>query len=293
MHIICKTICCHLYKISVEAFHFLFCSGIVSRKGAIVDDSGATASRLEKLAKFQISIVKHALSFPSVERVVYSTCSVHQQENEDVVQEVLRSFQGEFALEEVLPKWTYRGVTKDFSDGNKCIRLSPENGLTNGFFVACFQRVSSPGKNAGGSTVNGSVKVGDTAVSLGNGSEVTNGVQDGKDNLSANAVGNVSAKKKKKKKKRKIDDLDSETSTGVSTSEKNPRLSEENSKCDTLNSDITQDISIDDQKIQGSATENVPVSSNKKYVQKNKDSSHNRKKSKQKKKRGSKTPVTG
>ena len=259
-----------------------------------MDDSGATAARLEKLAKFQISIVKHALSFPSVERVVYSTCSVHQQENEDVVQEVLRSFQGEFALEEVLPKWTYRGVTKDFSDGNKCIRLSPENGLTNGFFVACFQRVSSPGRNAGGSTVSGAVKVGDVVESSENGSEVNKGVNDGKDNLSANAVGNVSAKKKKKKKKRKIHEVDSETSNGVSVSEKNPRLSgEESNNDDNTTSNVTPEKCIDDEQSQGSASENGPVSSNKKYVQKNKDSSHNRKKSKQKKKRGSKTPVTG
>ena len=35
--------------------------------------------RLESLAKFQLSVLNHALSFPFVKRVVYSTCSVHQQ----------------------------------------------------------------------------------------------------------------------------------------------------------------------------------------------------------------------
>ena len=35
--------------------------------------------RLGSLAKFQLSVLNHALSFPFIKRVVYSTCSVHQQ----------------------------------------------------------------------------------------------------------------------------------------------------------------------------------------------------------------------
>ena len=35
--------------------------------------------RLLSLAKFQLSVLNHALSFPHVKRVVYSTCSIHQQ----------------------------------------------------------------------------------------------------------------------------------------------------------------------------------------------------------------------
>ncbi|KAL5104796.1 28S rRNA cytosine-C 5 methyltransferase [Taenia crassiceps] len=47
--------------------------------------------RVEKLASLQAKILRHALSFPSVEVVIYSTCSVYQQENEAVVRELVES----------------------------------------------------------------------------------------------------------------------------------------------------------------------------------------------------------
>ena len=45
--------------------------------------------RLAQLASFQRAAVLHAMKFPSVRRVVYSTCSIHQAENEDVVAAIL------------------------------------------------------------------------------------------------------------------------------------------------------------------------------------------------------------
>ena len=40
---------------------------------------GLDKKRLRMLAAFQLRALLHALSFPSVKRVVYSTCSVHQE----------------------------------------------------------------------------------------------------------------------------------------------------------------------------------------------------------------------
>ncbi|CAJ1085562.1 probable 28S rRNA (cytosine-C(5))-methyltransferase [Xyrichtys novacula] len=53
------------------------------------DDSTADQEknqmRLASLASFQLRCLNHGLKFPSLKRLVYSTCSVHRQENEDVV----------------------------------------------------------------------------------------------------------------------------------------------------------------------------------------------------------------
>jgi putative methyltransferase len=48
--------------------------------------------RLENLRSFQISALKHAMTFPNVRAITYSTCSIHEAENESVVSEVLSTF---------------------------------------------------------------------------------------------------------------------------------------------------------------------------------------------------------
>lgn len=87
-------------------------------------------------------ILKHALRFPSLVRCVYSTCSIYDMENECVIQEVITDpeFSSKFELaDNILPTWNHRGSNK-FEFGHKCLRASPEENLTNGFFVALFQR---------------------------------------------------------------------------------------------------------------------------------------------------------
>ncbi|KAJ1965095.1 hypothetical protein GGI12_001011 [Dipsacomyces acuminosporus] len=132
-------------------------SGIVSRLDALVDshisaidgssgknEGDAEKTRLSNLADFQLSIILHAMKFPSVKRISYSTCSVHKEENEGVVARVLQS-QGEFVLaprEQVIPTWPRRGLDDAglAKEQASCVlRTLPEDG-TNGFFVAGFVR---------------------------------------------------------------------------------------------------------------------------------------------------------
>eukprot|EP00742_Colponemidia_sp_Colp-10_P006396 GILJ01006854.1.p1 GENE.GILJ01006854.1~~GILJ01006854.1.p1 ORF type:complete len:467 (+),score=80.83 GILJ01006854.1:94-1494(+) len=75
----------------------------------VSDANGQLEDRVMQLSKFQISVLNHALSFPRVQRVAYSTCSIHRQENEDVVNQVLES-NPQFNLVHCLPSWPRRGL---------------------------------------------------------------------------------------------------------------------------------------------------------------------------------------
>jgi len=70
-----------------------------------------TDERVEALASFQEAALRHALRFPAALRVAYSTCSLHEREDEAVVAAVLQEA-GElgFGLVAALPAWPRRGV---------------------------------------------------------------------------------------------------------------------------------------------------------------------------------------
>ncbi|XP_078082143.1 28S rRNA (cytosine-C(5))-methyltransferase [Mustelus asterias] len=115
-------------------------SGIVNRLNQLTDDEASSSTeRLQALANFQCKALNHALSFPSVERVIYSTCSIHREENEDVVEEILQQHGNRVRLVNLMPSWPYRGLAT-FLEGPWCIRAAPKDTLTNGFFVAMFEK---------------------------------------------------------------------------------------------------------------------------------------------------------
>ncbi|KAI8991385.1 S-adenosyl-L-methionine-dependent methyltransferase [Mycotypha africana] len=138
-------------------------SGIISRLDHLVDDEGSTENdssnsnnsndqtrqeRLKNLSDFQISIIEHAMKFPNAKRIVYSTCSIHTEENEHVVNTILKN-NPNFELapyDSILPTWSRRGLVEEFGGNQdlakRVVRTSPAEDLTNGFFVSCFVRKS-------------------------------------------------------------------------------------------------------------------------------------------------------
>lgn len=96
------------------------------------------------LASSQFKLLAHAGRFPGARRIVYSTCSTLDEENEFVVAKaaLLLGTIG-WALTHALPTWPRRGKAVaglSAGDAERCARFDPDEDLCLGFFVAVFER---------------------------------------------------------------------------------------------------------------------------------------------------------
>ncbi|KRH93449.1 Proliferation-associated nucleolar protein (NOL1) [Pseudoloma neurophilia] len=85
----------------------------------------------------QVCLLKKALRNESAKRVVYSTCSIHEKENEEVVASVIRHFYKEWRLEKIETDFGRKGSKKYEFHENV---LYFDRGETIGFFCAVFVR---------------------------------------------------------------------------------------------------------------------------------------------------------
>eukprot|EP00179_Madagascaria_erythrocladioides_P010691 CAMPEP_0198367052 /NCGR_PEP_ID=MMETSP1450-20131203/154992_1 /TAXON_ID=753684 ORGANISM="Madagascaria erythrocladiodes, Strain CCMP3234" /NCGR_SAMPLE_ID=MMETSP1450 /ASSEMBLY_ACC=CAM_ASM_001115 /LENGTH=624 /DNA_ID=CAMNT_0044074527 /DNA_START=21 /DNA_END=1897 /DNA_ORIENTATION=- len=116
-------------------------SGLHFREDLVDRDEAQASTRLNSLAAFQETILATMLTIPTAKRLTYSTCSIHIEENEQVVHAVLEQARDlGWRLEKALPEWERRGETNVFAEADKCVRTDPEHDRTGGFFLALFVR---------------------------------------------------------------------------------------------------------------------------------------------------------
>jgi putative methyltransferase len=106
---------------------------------------------MESLSNFQLVALKHAMSFPHVQRIVYSTCSLHDIENEGVVSQALQANPDwQLVAPACLEHWKRRGhVVADLTEIQaQCLIRADRGDETNGFFVAYLERKSTSVEDA-------------------------------------------------------------------------------------------------------------------------------------------------
>ncbi|KAG4030513.1 hypothetical protein MFRU_012g02460 [Monilinia fructicola] len=119
-----------------------------------VDTDAELKSRLAALAEFQLELLLHAFKYPAARKITYSTCSIHAEENELVVQKALASDIAKEKGWKILRRenqirgmreWPVRGSV-EACDGDEvvaegCIRANKgDEHATMGFFLAGFVR---------------------------------------------------------------------------------------------------------------------------------------------------------
>ncbi|XP_024886031.1 probable 28S rRNA (cytosine-C(5))-methyltransferase [Temnothorax curvispinosus] len=119
-------------------------SGIVDRPKQSDMDGKPESKRLQNLQSFQVYLLRYALfNFPNAKRIIYSTCSLHPEENEEVIDEVLADIGNAYHLVPVRQllknNWT-NFSSKKYNCGDTCLYSKPDDDFCNGFFVAVFER---------------------------------------------------------------------------------------------------------------------------------------------------------
>ncbi|XP_072750052.1 28S rRNA (cytosine-C(5))-methyltransferase [Anoplolepis gracilipes] len=139
-------------------------SGIVDRPGQSNMNNKPLSKRLQNLQSFQVYLLRYALlNFPNAKKIIYSTCSLHPEENEEVIDEVLTDIGNAYSLmpaKQLLKNNWINFSSKRYNCGDKCLYSKPNIDFCNGFFIAVFERnfdVALPKCKRKGGNVNSTI----------------------------------------------------------------------------------------------------------------------------------------
>lgn len=145
-------------KHMTERFDRVLCDAPCSAQGTARKDSDAleycSLENIEKMARLQYQLLEAAIHSAKIGgRIVYSTCTLTPEENEQVVMQMLEKFEGKL---EVIDPRTLQIAEQGFWDkaiedsskmqGGKnlpLLRLWPQTYDTEGFFCAVLQKTAS------------------------------------------------------------------------------------------------------------------------------------------------------
>lgn len=123
------------------------CTGSGIQNRLSLEQEEHNTDRLTKLAGLQIKMLSYAMStFPDVKRIAYSTCSLYEEENEQVVEKCLKlnpNFKLLSGKKALRNKWRSVGSRRYGNIGKNCIYTRPENDFTDGIFIAIFEKLNN------------------------------------------------------------------------------------------------------------------------------------------------------
>ena len=124
------------------------CSGEGTLRGSLRTYLMWNIKSVKKLSRIQKNLVSSALEIlkPNGE-LVYSTCTHAPEENEEVVDFILREFKNRVKIKKIsLPVKPREGIIKwqdkkYLEDVKKSCRIYPQDNNTEGFFIAKFEKI--------------------------------------------------------------------------------------------------------------------------------------------------------